>query len=211
MKYGRYYLCDNRYLMKAVLLSAVLILQISFEATAQTKMPDDTAYSKWINYITRQVDLSLPANKVLNPVYNEYGKPMKLSQMLFGRVTAGRADAFVRIGRTYSFKKLNYGTARKIIDSLHSVEFDKIFLLDQYRYDTVNNRIIVRIMKLSPAIKVDSNKYEPTIWVEYKIVRHYLSRHYVVDTNRIRCNLNDYLERRSFVSKIISSYKPPIR
>lgn len=207
----RSYFCGNRYLMKAVLLSAILILQISFEAMSQVMMPDERVYSKWTVYITREVDLSLPANKGLDSAFNEYGKTMMLTQMLFDRVTAGRADAYIRIGRTDSFKKLEYDTAREIIDSLHTVEFEKIFLQEQFLFDSVNNRLVVRIMKLSPAIKTDSNRYEPTIWVPYPILRYYLSRQYIVDTKGRRHDLNDYFEGRYFVGKIISSYKPHIR
>lgn len=197
--------------MKASFVSLILLSLISLNAIAQIKEPNDAGYSKWTVYITREVDLFLPANKVLDSVFNEYGKTMKLTQMLFDRVIAGRADAYIRTGKADSFSMLDYQSAKEIADSLYSTKFDKIFFLERWMFDTINNRMVVRILKLSPAVKLDENRYVPTIWIPYPKLRYYLSRHYILDTKGRRRDLSDYFEGRYFASKIISSYKPPIR
>ncbi|MBZ0100371.1 MAG: hypothetical protein K8F30_14920 [Taibaiella sp.] len=197
--------------MKAFFVSLILLSLISLDAIAQINGPNDVGYSKWTIYITRQLDLHTPANKVLDSVFNEYGKTMKLTQMLFDRVTAGRADAYIRTGKADSSSMLDYHSAKEITDSLYSTKFDKIFFLECWKFDTINNRMVVRILKLSPAVKLDENRYVPTIWIPYPKLRYYLSRHYILDTKGKRLDLNDYFEGRYFAGKIISSYKPSIR
>jgi len=197
--------------MKALLVSLILLSLISLDVPAQIKVPDNARYSKESIYVTRQLDLDTPANKMLDSVFNEYGKTMKLAQMLLNRVAAGMVDAYLRTGRADSFSVLGYNSAKDIADSLYSLKFDKIFFLEQWMFDTVNNRMVVRIMKLSPAVKFDEEKYVPTIWIPYHKVRYYLSRHYIVDGKGKRYELSEYFEGRHFVSKWVSYDKQSIR
>lgn len=197
--------------MKARLIPLILLSLISLEVLAQIREPDNARYSKRAIYVTKELDLDTPANKLLDSVFNEYGKTMKLAQMLLNRVAAGKVDAYLRTGRADSFSVLVYDSAKEIADSLYSIKFDKIFLLEQWMFDSINNRLVVRIMKLSPAVKLDQEKYVPTIWIPYHKVRYYLSRHYVMNSKGKRIDLSEYFETRHFTSKWVSYDRRYIR
>ncbi len=197
--------------MKAVLISVILLLPVSSQAIAQIREPDNARYNKESIYVTRQLDLHMQANTVLDSVFNEFGKSMKLAQMLLDRVSAGKVDTYIQTGRIDSFSILDYDSAKEITDSLYSTKFDKIFFLECWMFDTINNRMVVRILKLSPAVKLDGNRYVPTIWIPYHKVRYYLSRHYIIDGKGKRYDLSEYFEARHFTSQIIRSDRHIIR
>lgn len=197
--------------MKALFVSLILLSLISLEVPAQIKVPDNARYSKESIYITRQLDLNMPANKALDSVFNEYGKSTKLVKMLFDRVAAGKADAYIQTDSPGRFKVLDYESAKEMTGGLSSTNFDKIFLREHWMFDTINSRMVVRILKLSPAVKQDENRYVPTIWIPYPKVRYYLSRHYIVDSKGKRYDLSEYFEARHFSGKMVSYDKQLIR
>lgn len=203
--------------MKAFLL-AILLLQISLEAIAQTdirrpaiitKQETNNAVNVDLDHVSRTVayrllSLESQCNSGLKTISTKTGSEA-IPKLLLGKAKDNELKLYYDVMLPSS--ELTIDDIKRIHnDSLNSV--DNLIIYEQWLLDYNTMKMVVKIIAIAPAYELTESEYRPLFWVFFTRNKDQLKRHKLPNgCKEGDVSLYQFLEKREFSSELLDVKK----
>lgn len=127
------------------------------------------------------------------------GDTININQLFLRKAAKGKADLYYDIQSEAKLNKENI----QVLMSDSSMVIDNLLIYEQWLPDYNNGRIVVKILALAPAYKLNNTDYQPFYWLKCLGVENIVRDCKVPYPGKevATINLYDFFKRRLFVSE----------